>query len=133
MITNSYHVRRVGARQYLVLLRSGNSADVVVGTHRTSDGANRQRLAEIEMEKWRVSEIQAHGITPGRPVHFMDRSGPTLEGILTLFAKKEAALAAFHDDGGDEWLIKHYGCGGLAGFGPAYFGLSPRTGGWSAA
>jgi hypothetical protein len=62
-----------------------------------------------------------------------NNASPTLRDSLTLSAAKEAALAEFHDHGGDDEMIECFGNGGLAGYGPAYFGLSPQGGGGSAA
>jgi hypothetical protein len=50
-----------------------------------------------------------------------------------LITLKEKSLENFRDHQTDCGTSCNFGNGGGAGFGPAYFGLSPRTGGDSAA
>lgn len=57
----------------------------------------------------------------------------TVGFALALMEIKNWQLEAFQDGAKDAGLTDRYGNGGEYGFGPEYFGLSPETGGGSAA
>lgn len=57
---------------------------------------------------------------------------PTLGLTLALITLKEKSLENYRDHQTDCGTSCNFGNGGGAGFGPAYFGLSPQGGGSAA-